>query len=113
MQPDFNEIYLDIICSKTKNEFVSKMMNFCEFSYDTLLEELKKVHFNKYRMDFALIVSIEDINKQINEIVKKINNREIVTNQDKVAINLLYGLIFLNDPELWSYYNQKYLTFYN
>jgi predicted transglutaminase-like cysteine proteinase len=89
------------------------MMNFCEFSYDKLLEKLKKVHFNKYRMDFALIVSIEDVNKEINEIVKKINNSEIVTNQDKVAINLLYGLILLNDPELWAYYNQKYLTFYN
>lgn len=113
MQPDFNEIYLDIICSKTKNEFVSKMMNFCEFSYDKLIDKLKKVHFDKQRMDFSLIKCIEDINKEINEIVRKINNSEIVINQDKIAINLLYGLILLNDPELWAYYNQKYLTFYN
>lgn len=113
MQTDFNDIYLDIICSKTNNEFISKMIKFCEFSYSKLLEKLKKVHFNKYRMDFALILSIEDINKEINAIVKKINNSEIVINQDKVAINLLYGLILLNDPELWSYYNEKYLTFYN
>jgi hypothetical protein len=113
MQPDFNEIYLDILCSKTKNEFVYKMMNFCEFSYDKLINKLKKVHFDKNRMDFALIKCIEDINKEINEIVKKINNSEIVINQDKIAINLLYGLIFLNDTELWNYYNQKYLTFYN
>lgn len=113
MQLDFNEIYLDIICSKTSDEFISKMIKFCEFSYSKLLEKLKKVHFNKNRMDFALILSIEDINKQINTIVKKINNSKIVVNQEKVAINLIYGLILLNDPELWVYYNEKYLTFYN
>lgn len=113
MQTDYKEIYLDIICSTTNEEFVSKMVNFCDFAYKKLVERLKEVHLNKNKMDFSLIISIEEINKEINNIVKEINNKEIVLNQNKVADNLLYGLILNNDPLLWIYFNQKYITFYN
>lgn len=113
METDYKEIYLDIICSTTNEEFVSKMVNFCDFAYGKLIDKLKEVHLNKNKMDFSLIISIEDVNKEINEFVDKINGSEIVSNQNKIATNLLYGLILNNDPLLWVYFNQKYITIYN
>jgi hypothetical protein len=113
METDYKEIYLDIICSTTKEEFVSKMVNFCDFAYEKLIDKLKEVHLNKNKMDFSLIISIENINKEINEFVDKINNIEIISNQNEIATNLLYGLILNNDPLLWVYFNQKYITIYN
>ncbi len=113
METDYKEIYLDIICSTTNKEFMSKMIKFCDFAYQKLIKKLNEVHLNKNRMDFSLIISIEDVNRDINEVVEKINNNEIVSDQNKVADNLLYGLIMNNDPLLWVYFNQKYITFYN
>lgn len=113
MEADYKEKYLDIICSTTNEEFVSKMIVFCDFAYQKLIDKLKEVHLNKNRMDFSLVISIENINKEINEFVIEINKSEIVTEQNQVAINLLYGLILHNDPLLWWYFNQKYKTIYN
>lgn len=113
MEADYKEIYLDIICSTTNEEFVSKMVNFCDFAYQKLIDKLKEVHLNKNRMDFSLVISIENVNKEINEFVSEINKSEIVSNQNQIAINLLYGLILTNDPLLWWYFNQKYITIYN
>ena len=78
-----------------------------------LINRLKEVHLNKNKMDFSLIICIEDINEEINEFINTINRLEIVSNQNKIADNLLYGLILTNDPLLWVYFNQKYITFYN
>lgn len=113
MQADYKEKYLDIICSTTDKEFESKMINFCDFAYNKLVNKLKEVYLNKNRMDFYLIICIENINEEINEFVDRINSVRIVSNQNKIAGNLLYGLILNNDPLLWVYFNQKYITFYN
>ena len=113
METDYKEIYLDIICSTTNEEFVSKMVKFCDFAYQKLIDKLKEVHLNKNRMDFSLVISIENVNKEINEFVDEINKSEIVSNQNEVVENLLYGLILTNDPLLWVYFNQKYITIYN
>lgn len=113
METDYKEKYLDIICSTTEKEFTSKMINFCDFAYNKLIEKLKEVHLNKNKMDFSLVICIENVNKEINEVIDNINNVQIVSNQNKVAGNLLYGLILNNDPLLWVYFNQKYITFYN
>jgi hypothetical protein len=113
MEADYKEKYLDIICSKTDKEFESKMIFFCDFAYTKLINRLKEVHLNKNKMDFSLIICVEYVNEEINEFINTINSIEIVSNQHKIAKNLLYGLIINNDPLLWIYFNEKYITFYN
>ena len=113
MKSDYEDIYIDIICSTTETQFLDKLNKFCFFVYDKLFRKLKEIQESKNNMDFYLVVSIEDINKEINEIVEKINNSIVVENQQKIAINLLYGLIQLNDNYLWIYFNQKHKILYN
>lgn len=113
MELDYKKKYLDIISSKTNKEFESKMVVFCDFAYQKLIEKLKQVYLNKNKTEFSLVICIEKINEEINEFVDEINKSDIVLNQNKIAVNLLYGLIMNNDPLLWVYFNQKYITVYN
>jgi len=113
MKSDYKDIYFDIICSTTETQFLNKLNDFCLFVYEKLYKKLKEIQENKKNMDFHLVISIENINKEINEIVEKINNSIIVENQQKIATNLLYGLIQLNDNYLWFYFNEKYKILYN
>lgn len=113
MKSEYEEIYIDIICSTTETQFVNKLNNFCLFVYEKLYKKIKELQQNKKNMDFYLVLSIENINKEINELVEKINDNIVVKNQQKIAINLLYGLIQLNDNYLWYYFNEKHQILYN
>ena len=111
MELDYKKKYLDIISSKTNKEFESKMVVFCDFAYQKLIEKLKQVYLNKNKTEFSLVICIEKINEEINEFVDEINKSDIVLNQNKIAVNLLYGLIMNNDPLLWVYFiSQKELN---
>lgn len=111
MKEEYKDIFFEIVSSPNQDVLVNRLCSFCDHVYFKFSKLIKERKLDKERLDYILVITIEEFNKEVNEVVDEINKSNLTCSM--VSNNLLYGLIGTYNKLLWELFKQRYVEVYN
>lgn len=104
-----HNIFEFISLSKDENDFQIRFQQFIRIA----LVELSVRINEEAKFTFQTVKIIDDINNDMNRIIKQINETPIIENQKDIAYNLLMEVIKIHIPKLYLDYRMYTNYIYN